>query len=604
MKSVKRLLQFLRPFRGQVFMNVVFNALSTLFGLFSLLMIIPFLEILFEPESPGEITKPAFSLSIDWVRGYFNYLFDYLMRSNGKEAALIFVCALVIATSLLKNIFRYLALHFLAPVRSGVVKRLRESFHDKLLQLPISYFTHKRKGDLLTRTSSDISEIEYSILGITETFFKEPVAILLSLATLFILSPQLTAMVLLLLPVTALIIGRIGKGLKQAARRSQSKLGEILTVVEETISGLRIIKAFNAERARRDLFTQINTSHYQLNTKLTRRNYLASPLMEVLSTIVIVIIIYIGSRLVLGDALPAHEFLAYIAIFAMIINPAKAFSSAAFNVRKGMASVERIDSVLAEDERIRDLPDAVPLQEFKSQIEYRHVTFAYGEFPVVRDASVVIPKGRLVALVGESGSGKSTFADLLPRFHDVQQGEILIDGNPIRSIRLSDLRRLMGIVTQEPLLFHDTVFNNIAFGKPDASEEEVVAAARTANAHNFITALPQGYRTLIGERGARLSGGERQRITIARAVLKNPPILILDEATSSLDSESERLVQEALTKLMAHRTSIVIAHRLSTIQHADEILVLEAGTIVERGPHHELMQKGGIYKRLVELQAF
>lgn len=605
MKSIQRLLRFLRPYRGKVATNIILNGLSTLFGLFSLLMIIPFLEILFEPMAFQAIAKPHFTFSPVWIRDYFNYLFDNLMRTSGKEAALVFVCGVVVATSLLKNIFRVMALHQLAPVRSGVVRDLRQQIHSKLLHLPVAFFTERRKGDLLARASSDVSEVEYSIFSIVETFFKEPVAIVFTLITLLILSPQLTLIVLLLLPFTAFIIGRIGKSLKHAARKGQGKLGEILTALEETISGLRIIKAFNAEAARSRHFDEINRTHYQINTKVLRRNYLASPIMEVLSTFVIVIIIYIGSRLVLDETgLASSDLIGYIALFAMIINPAKAFSTAAYNVRKGMASVERIDALLSEPERVTDAPNALALKEFRNQIEYRNVTFAYAELAVLRDASVIIPRGKVVALVGQSGSGKSTFVDLLPRFHDVQEGEILIDGTPITRIRLADLRSLMGIVTQEPILFHDTVFNNIAFGKPQATEAEVIAAAKTANAHQFITALPQGYQTLIGERGSKLSGGERQRITIARAVLKNPPILILDEATSSLDSESERLVQEALGKLMEHRTTIVIAHRLSTIQHADEILVLEAGRIAERGSHQQLMNQAGIYKRLVEMQAF
>lgn len=605
MTSARRLLKFLSPYRGKVAANVLFNALSTVFGLFSLLMIIPFLEILFEPLAPTPALKPAFELSTGWIKAHFNYLLDYLIRSNGKEAALIFVCALVMATSLLKNIFRYLALHFLAPVRSGVVRGIREEFHNKLLHLPISFFTEKRKGDLLTRASSDISEVEYSILSIVETFFKEPITILFYLIALFVISPELTLIVLILLPATAFIIGRLGKSLKHVARKGQGKVSDILSMLDETISGLRIIKAFNAERSRKELFHEINKAHYALNTRVNRRNYLASPLMEVLSTGVIVVIIYIGSKLVLGgDDLVAGEFIGYIALFAMIINPAKTFSTAAYNVRKGMASVERIDAVLSEENRMVDHPQAQSLKEFNSQIEYRNVTFAYEELPVLRDASAIIAKGRMMALVGQSGSGKSTFADLLPRFHDVTGGEIQIDGIPITKIKLSDLRALMGVVTQEPILFHDTVFSNIAFGKPDATAEEVESAAKTANAHNFIVGLPQGYHTIIGERGTKLSGGERQRITIARAVLKNPPILILDEATSSLDSESERLVQEALSKLMAHRTSIVIAHRLSTIQHADEILVLDSGRIVERGTHQQLMAAAGMYRKLVELQAF
>ena len=568
-------------------------------------MIIPFLEILFQPMSATALTRPDFSLSIAWAKDHFNYLLDHLMRTEGKEVALIFVCGFVLATSILKNVFLYLAHYILAPVRSGVVRGIRSDIHDKLLQLPISYFTDKRKGDILTRASSDVHEVEHSILSIIETFLKEPFAILFTLAVLLVLSPSLTLIVLVMLPVTGFIIGRIGKSLKLVARKGQGKLSDILSMVEETISGLRIIKAFNAQDSRSTRFDELNRTHFRLNTKVHRRQYLASPLMEVLSVAVIVTIIYVGSNIVLGGTgLRPQDFIAYIAIFSTIINPAKAFSSAWYNVQKGMASVERIDALLHEGDRVTEMPEAMPLSDFGNAIEYDRVTFAYDTLPVLHEASVVIPKGKTIALVGQSGAGKSTFADLLPRFHDVTSGQIRIDDRPITQVKLGDLRNLMGIVTQEPILFHDTVFNNIAFGKPGASEAEVIAAAHTANAHDFITALPNGYHTMIGERGTKLSGGERQRLTIARAILKNPPILILDEATSSLDSESEKLVQDALTKLMKHRTSIIIAHRLSTIQHADEILVLQGGHIVQRGTHHDLMLREGPYRRLVELQAF
>lgn len=603
MKSYLRILRYLKPYSHYVILNMVCNMLAVIFGLFSFLMVIPFLEILF--GTTNLVTQPPeFSLSVDYAVEQFNYYISHLIQEEGKTAALLLICVLVLGTSLFKNLFRYLANFFMSPARHGVTRDLRNDLYGKMLALPLSFYSEERKGDMLTRSSSDVQEVEWSILNTLEVVFKEPITIAFYIISLLIISPTLTLFILLLLPITGVIIGRIGRKLKQAGQKGQSRLADLLSTIEESLSGLRIIKAFNAQKKMEKRFERENNLYYRIMVGLIRRRDLSSPLTEFLSTIVIVAVLYMGSRQVLEGGLVAGTFIGFLVIFSQLIQPFKIFAAAFYQIQKGIASANRIEDVLDADIRITEKPDAKPLKDFDHAVEYRDVTFAYDKDPVLKNINVRVSKGRMIALVGQSGSGKSTFADLLPRFYDVTEGGIFIDDIDIREYKLNDLRDLMGIVSQEAVLFNDSIYNNIAFGKEGVTEEEVIEAAKVANAHDFIIKMSNGYRTVVGDRGSRLSGGERQRVTIARAVLKNPPVLILDEATSSLDSESERLVQDALYKLMKDRTSIVIAHRLSTIQFADEILVLKEGRIIERGNHIGLMSKDGVYRKLVEMQAF
>jgi subfamily B ATP-binding cassette protein MsbA len=580
MKSYLRIIAYLRPFTTHMVLSVVFNILTALFSLFSFLMVVPFLEILFGTTELVQ-ARPELTFSIKSLVTWFNYEVSQLIVNHGPTAALIFICLLVLITSLLKNLFRYLAMHVLAPARHGVTRNIRNQLFQKILSLPLSYFSEEKKGDIITRASSDVQEIEYSLLNTLDVVFKEPITLLFYLITLFVIDPLLTLLILLLLPVTGLVIGRIGRQLKNAATKGQAWLSSLLSTLEESLSGLRIVKAFGAEEKMFTRFRRENELYYRINVGLYRKRDLSSPLTEFLSTIVIVVVLYLGSSAVLKGSLDPGVFIGYLVVFSQLINPSKTFSRAYYQIQKGMASSARVEELLDADIRIAEMPNAIAVSGFEKAIEFKDVVFAYDKEEVLSHVSVTIPKGRMVALVGPSGGGKSTMVDLLPRFYDVVGGQILIDGVDIRQFRIRDLRNLMGMVSQEAILFNDTVFNNIAFGKVNATMEEVIEAAKVANAHD-----------------------ERQRITIARAVLKNPPILILDEATSSLDSHSEKLVQDALFKLMRNRTSIVIAHRLSTIQYADEILVMQHGRIVERGNHIGLMSRNGLYRELVEMQAF
>lgn len=603
MKNYLRILKYLKPYWANVTLSLLSNVLTAIFSLFSFLMIVPFLQILFGQTTPVS-EYPGFSLSVDGISELFNYHMSQVIMEDGEAAALVFICVLVAITSFIKNFFRYFSMWVMAPARNGVSRNVRNDLFSKILSLPLGYFSEEKKGNLLTRSSSDVQEVENSILNTLEVVFKEPVTIIFYMGTLFVISPVFTLYVLVLLIVTALIIGRIGRKLKMAATRGQGKLSILLSILEESLTGMRIIKAFNAESKVGNRFKKENQQFYVIMRGLVRKRDLSSPLTEFLATAVVVIVLFIGGNHVLEGSLGASLFIGYLVIFSQLINPAKHFSKAYYQIQRGIASAQRIEEVMDVPQQITELPNARPLERFESKIVYDHVNFSYGEEPVLEDINLEVTKGKMIALVGPSGAGKSTLADLLPRFYDVQSGTITIDGKDIREVKIRDLRNLMGIVSQEPILFNDTILNNIAFGKEGVTEDEIVEAARIANAHDFIERMPDGYRSYAGERGQRLSGGERQRITIARAVLKNPPILILDEATSSLDSESEKLVQEALFQLMKNRTSIVIAHRLSTIQYADEIIVMRDGRIIERGNHISLLSKNGMYKRLVEMQAF
>jgi len=529
-----------------------------------------------------------------------------MILDKGPAATLFFVSILIVLMTFFKTFFKYMAMYFLSPIRNGVVRDIRNSIYTKTLNLPLSYFSDERKGDIISRMTSDVQEIEWSIMSSLEMIFRDPISIIVYLGALFFMSTKLTLFVLVLLPLSGLIIGQLGKKLRKKSFLAQTKMGYLLSIIEETLGGLRIIKAFNAETKIADKFYKENNSYTRVMTSMLRRRDLASPLSEFLGTAVMVVIMWYGSSLVLADksALTSQEFIGYLMLFYLLIAPVKSFSSAFYNIQKGMASADRIDGILLSKQEIKEKKNAKSIEDFSSSIEYKNVTFSYIKDTVLKDINIKIEKGKKIALVGQSGSGKSTLVDLLPRFYDISKGDILIDGISVKDYKILDLRNLMGNVNQESILFNDTVFNNIAFGVENATQEQVVEAAKVANAHEFIAKMPEAYQTNIGDRGSKLSGGQRQRISIARAVLKNPPIMILDEATSALDTESERLVQDALENLMRNRTSIVIAHRLSTVVNVDEIYVLQDGVIIEKGKHKDLIKIDGAYKRLYELQSF
>lgn len=607
MKQLFKVLSYLKDYKALVSLNILFNISSSIFSLFSISLAIPFLNLIFltdfeEYEKMAASTPPPLGVSVSSITENFNFYFGNVILEEGKGAALLSLCFLIIGAFLLKNLSRYLALFFIGSVRTGIVKDLRQNTYNKMLSLPLSYYSDERKGDIMARLGSDVQEIEHTILRSLEMIFKEPITILIFLGAMFAMNVQLTLFIFLLLPVTGLIIGRIGKSLKRKSQKGQSQFGWLLSWVEESMSGMRIIKAFNAENFARSRFSSINDTYRILLLGMYRRRDLASPLSEFMGVSVVVVVMWYGGNLVLDGELAAAKFIGFIIFFSQIISPSKAFTDAFYNVQKGAASAQRIDEILLSEEKIADKSNAKDWKEFDNSIRFDQVGFAYKEDAVLKDISFEIQKGKMLALVGPSGGGKSTLADLLARFYEVNEGSILLDGNEIRDIQIKSLRDKMGIVTQSSILFNDSVFNNIAFGMKDASMEQVVQAAKVAHAHDFIEALPEGYHTNIGDAGDKLSGGQKQRISIARAILKNPPILILDEATSALDAESEKQVQEALKSLMENRTSLVIAHRLSTIQRADEILVLDKGEIVERGTHASLVNAGGLYQKLSEMQ--
>lgn len=581
--------------------------MSVIFSLFSLTMIAPFLNVLFNQTS--DYKQVPWSLSVKSLLGNFNYFLSNYIAENGKIEALMMISITVVVLFFLKNFFRYLAMFFVSPIRNGVVRDLRNKMYNKILWLPLTYFSDERKGDLISRMTSDVQEIEWSIMQSLEVVFREPITMILFLSTMVIMSPQLSLFVFILLPIAGLLIGQIGKSLRRTSAKSQAKMGVLLATMEETLSGLRIIKAFTAEKFFNEKFSKLNDEYRKLMIRLYRKRDLSAPMSEFLGAVVLVIVMYFGGQLVLGaeQKLEPSVFIAFIAIFSQLIPPAKAFSEAYTNVQRGLSSVDRINKILDGEVTITDKENALPVKSFSNSVEYKDVSFAYykGESGwALKNINLKIEKGKTIALVGQSGSGKTTLADLLPRFYDTAQGKILIDGKNIKDYKIKDLRGLMGIVSQESVLFNDTIFNNIAFGLNNVKEEDVIAAAKIANAHDFILQMPEGYQTNTGDRGSKMSGGQRQRISIARAILKNPPILILDEATSALDTESERLVQDAIIQLMKNRTTLVIAHRLSTIQHADEIIVMQKSEIIERGKHAELIAKSGIYKKLYDLQTF
>ncbi len=609
MNTYLRILSFAKPYRRYIPQYLVFATLSIIFGLINFTMLIPLFNVLFDQVDESTRAQmqhlPAFQFSIDYVLKVFDYYFMQVIEEYGKVGALLFVCAIIVVSVFLTNLFRYISGITLAKIRASVIQKLRMRIFEKTSQLHLGYFSNERKGDLISRMTNDVQEVENSVVNTLKVAFKEPATIIGYFLVLFFMSFKLTIFTIIIMPISGTIISEITKKLKRKATQSQESLGRIVNILDETLSGMRIVKAFNAQPFIRDKFGH-EVKHYAgLNVAMARKQELASPLSEFMGVMVVAGILLYGGILVLNNnsELKASEFITYIILFSQILPPAKVISTALSSIQRGLASGERIFHTIDTQPAIQDKPGARSIDVFKHNIVFDHVSFSYEKETVLRDISFTIEKGKTVAIVGPSGGGKSTLADLIPRFYDPEAGTIFLDGIPLTDYKTESIRKLMGIVTQESILFNDTVFNNIAFGMPQASLEDVIRAAKIANAHDFIVNTPEGYETVIGERGTKLSGGQRQRISIARAILKNPPILILDEATSALDSESEKLVQEALANLMRNRTSIVIAHRLSTIQHAHEILVVQQGEIIERGRHDELVERGGLYCKLTEMQA-
>ena len=593
-------------------LNIISNLLSVVFGLFSLTLVAPFLNFLFASDQNkfaqlSSTSAPSVRWSADGLIQQCNYYMAKLIQEEGKMKALIFICILFAVMIFFKNLFRYLAMYFVAPIRNGVVRDIRNKMMEKVMRLNLGYFSEERKGDIMSRMTTDVMEIEWSVMQSLEMIFREPLTILMYLIFLINLNPVLTLYAFLLLPVAGLIVAAIGKSLKRNSSESKTVLGTLFSIMEESLGGLKVIKAFSSENFVHKKFQDVNQNFYRLSNRVYRKNDLASPLSEILVSFIMMVILYIGGSMVLNREgnMDGSIFITYIAIFSQLVPPVKQLTTSYYNVQKGLASADRMNKILDAEIQLQEPIQPITSHSFENKIEFRDVSFAYtkgDEGYVLKNISVEIPKGTTLALVGQSGSGKTTMADMIPRFYDPTEGAVLLDGVDIRQLRSSDLRAQLGIVSQEPILFNDTIANNIAFGLEHVSTEKITEAAKIANAHEFIIELPEGYQTNIGDRGMKLSGGQRQRISIARAILKNPPILILDEATSALDTESERLVQDALTRLMQNRTTIVIAHRLSTIQHAGQILVLHKGEIVERGTHLELLQKDGYYRKYVNLQ--
>lgn len=607
MNTFFRLLAFAKPYSKFWPRYLVISLLSVFFGIANYALIGPLLKVLFEADSMDlNVAVPVFSLSADYFSAAFNYYLVGYIKESGALTALVYVCTVLITTSMLSNLMQYLSQRVLVSMRTHIMSNIRTALFEKITKLHVGYFNLHRKGDILSSISNDVTEVQNGVASSFHILFRDPLLIIGFLSMLLYMSPQLTIVTLLTLPISAIVIGSISRRLKRGAVETQSMMGRIVSHFEEAISGVRIIKAFNAQKYVRENFGASNEKHRRVSKKMYNKQELASPMSEFLGiTVAATVIFYAGYLQMKGQlGMEWSQFVVYIGFYWRVLEPSKAISKAYANLQRGLASGERLFAILDVDVAIKKNKNAISVSEFKEEIEFRNVCFNYTGEPVLKEINLKIEKGKTIALVGPSGAGKSTMADLIPRFYDTTSGAILLDGKDIKEYEPRDLISLMGIVTQEAILFNDTVYNNITFGMEGVNEQDVINAAKIANAHEFIENLPNGYQTNIGDRGANLSGGQRQRLAIARAVLKNPPILILDEATSALDTESEKLVQQALTNLMKNRTSIVIAHRLSTIQHANEIVVLKDGVIAERGTHHQLIEQNGLYSHLCQLQTF
>jgi len=609
MNTYFRILSYTRPYGKFIPMYLVYTLLAIVFGLLNFTLLKPLFDVIFEQVAPESLEKfrqlPSFELSLDYALYLFNHYFLEVRDTYGKFGTLLFVCLIIVGSVFLSNLFTYLSGVVLAKVRAQVIKGMRMDIFEKVSRLHLGYFSNERKGDLLSKMTNDVQEVENTIVQSLRVVFREPATIILYFGVLFFMSVPLTLFTILIIPISGALIGGITRRLRKSAIQSQESLGRIVTILDETLGGMRVVKAFNGEAFVNDKFDKETDYYSDVNVSMARKNELAGPISQFLGVCVVAGILLYGGNLVLSgaSALSASNFITYIIIFTQVLNPAKEIARAVATIQRGIASADRIFEVIDTPSKVISPAQPQPVKGFYQEITFSKVSFAYGESKVLQDINFTLEKGKTIALVGPSGGGKSTLADLVPRFYDPTEGQILLDGIDLKRISTQELRSLLGIVTQESILFNDTVYNNIAFGMDGVTEDQVMEAAKIANAHDFIVKMEHGYQSYIGDRGIKLSGGQRQRLSIARAVLKNPPILILDEATSALDSESELLVQEAITKLMSQRTTLVIAHRLSTIQHADEILVIDKARIVQRGTHAALLEQEGLYQKLSTIQS-
>lgn len=608
MKNFFKIIALAKNYKSSLYLNVFFNIISTVFGLFSFILFLPFLKVLFSPDGFEEIIAKGapvkeFAFDMDIMQEHAMYWMANYQETHTKFQLLLVLCGTILGMILIKNLARYFSLYFMANVRNGIVKEYRNKIYTKILHLPLSYFSDERRGDIISRMTNDVKEIEWSVLRSLEAVFRDPLAIVITIFTLIFMSPQMSVFILLLIPLVVLI-ALITRKLRKSSQKSQEKIGDMIATTEETLSGLKIIKGFNAENIKKAQFESENESYTSQMIKLFRRIDLASPLSEFLGVGIIIGTMLYGGSLVFEGKMDGALLITYLGLFYTVIAPSKSLTDAVSNAQRGIASMDRINAILDAEITIKDVENPISKTNLEDKIEFKNINFKYVNDYVLKDVNFTLNKGKSVALVGQSGSGKSTLANLLPRFYDLHEGEILMDGINIKDISLFDLRNRLGIVTQDAILFNDTVAKNISFGMKNVTKEQIIEAAKIANAHDFISNLENDYETNIGDSGNKLSGGQKQRISIARAVLKNPDVLVLDEATSALDTESEKLVQEALNNLMKNRTSLIIAHRLSTIQHADEIIVMHEGEIIERGTHSELLQNNKTYSKLIEMQSF
>lgn len=606
MKDIFRIFKYLRFFPKEITLNILFNICFVFFSLFSFAMIVPFIELLFGVSNPVS-SEPEFGFNQAALTDWVTWQLYQLKLTHGTWQCLFFVALGYIACSFLSNCSRYLGMYFLSPIRNGMIERIRNDFYHHITILPVSFFSAQRKGDILSRLSNDLADIEWSVFNCLQMLVKDPINIIVFVFVLIFISPKMVLFAIVVLPISLFIISKVGQSLKRNSTKGQDKLGYLFSILEEAVFGVKAIKSFNMEDEMSKRFEKENQEYTKRMIKVSKRKELGSPLIELLATMILAVIVVFGGSLVINGELRPAVLIFFVIVFSRIIPPAQAVISAYYNLQKGSAAAHRIFEVLDEKEGITERENAIQKNEFEHSIEYRNVSFAYqsdNKEYVLKNINLTIEKGKTIAVVGPSGAGKTSLVDLLPRFYDCTSGEILIDGIAIKDMNINSLRELSGIVSQESILFNDSILHNIAFGKRNINKEKIIEAAKIANADEFINQLPNGYYTTIGDRGLSLSGGQRQRISIARAILKNPPILILDEATSALDTESEYYVQEALERVMQNRTSIIIAHRLSTIQHADEIIVMDKGEIIERGTHQNLIKAGGLYKKLIDLQSF